>query len=243
MLRDILRFRPLLAGARAEDRVAAALGALAAIAIVAAGSAALLQHVTSLWLVAPIGASAVLIFAVPSSPLAQPWPVIGGNLVSALVGVMVAKLIASPIIAASVAVALAIAVMSQLRCLHPPGGAAALMAVIGGPSVHMLGWSFPFLTVGLNSVALVAAGILFHRLSRHSYPHRTTMLSAPAESEIDNDFDAADIEEVLDELGESFDISTEDLETIIGAVKAHAAARRRRDKVNISSIETARRAA
>jgi len=69
------------------------------------------------------------------------------------------------------------------------------------------------------------------------------MLSAPAESEIDNDFDAADIEEVLDELGESFDISTEDLETIIGAVKAHAAARRRRDKVNISSIETARRAA
>lgn len=214
-----------------------------AIASVSAGSAAVLETVTTLWLVAPIGASAVLIFAVPTSPLAQPWPVIGGNMLSALVGVLAANLIASPIVAASVAVGLAIGVMSKLRCLHPPGGAAALTAVIGGPAVHSLGWSFPFLTVGLNSLALVAAGIAFHRLSGHSYPHRTTILPAPAEPEGGDALNSADIEEVLAELGESFDITTEDLETIISAVGRRASARKRRDTVDRPTIAPSRRAA
>ncbi|MFG3757464.1 HPP family protein, partial [Klebsiella pneumoniae] len=74
-------------------------------------------------LVASIGASAVLLFAVPASPLAQPWPIIGGNSVSALVGIVVARAIGDPLLAAAVAAALAIAVMSLARCLHPPGGA------------------------------------------------------------------------------------------------------------------------
>ena len=82
------------------------------------------------WLVAPMGASAVLIFAAPASPLAQPWAVLGGNTVSALVGTACVLLIPDPAVAGAVAVALAIGLMFQLRCLHPPGGASALLMVL-----------------------------------------------------------------------------------------------------------------
>ncbi|RYH63846.1 MAG: hypothetical protein EON54_07270, partial [Alcaligenaceae bacterium] len=80
-------------------------------------------RVEGLWFAAPLGASAVLVFAVPASPLAQPWAVIGGNVLSALVGSACAALIPDPAWAGAAAVALAIALMFSLRCLHPPGGA------------------------------------------------------------------------------------------------------------------------
>lgn len=220
-----LRFHPRLAGARSSDRLAASLGALAAILIVALTSAALLASLTPIWLVAPIGASAVLVFAVPASPLAQPWPVIGGNILSALAGVVVANSATSHELAAALAVGLAIAVMSMARCLHPPGGAAALTAVIGGPAVHALGWNFPILAVGLNSILLVAAGIAFHRFSGHSYPHRAIPASGNFQSIDRRSLDAADVEVVLDELGESFDIDIDDLAVIVRAVERRAATR------------------
>jgi len=222
---DWLRFHPRLAGARSSDRLAASLGALAAILIVALTSAALLASLTPIWLVAPNGASAVLVFAVPASPLAQPWPVIGGNILSALAGVVVANSATSHELAAALAVGLAIAVMSMTRCLHPPGGAAALTAVIGGPAVHALGWNFPILAVGLNSILLVAAGIAFHRFSGHSYPHRAIPASGNFQSIDRRSLDAADVEAVLDELGESFDIDIDDLAVIVRAVERRAATR------------------
>nr|WP_246553222.1 HPP family protein [Sphingopyxis soli] len=188
-------------------------------------SAALLASLTPIWLVAPIGASAVLVFAVPASPLAQPWPVIGGNILSALAGVVVANSATSHELAAALAVGLAIAVMSMARCLHPPGGAAALTAVIGGPAVHALGWNFPILAVGLNSILLVAAGIAFHRFSGHSYPHRAIPASGNFQSIDRRSLDAADVEAVLDELGESFDIDIDDLAVIVRAVERRAATR------------------
>ena len=110
-------------------------------------------------IVAPMGASAVLVFAVPASPLAQPWPVIGGNTISALVGVSIAQAISSPHLAAGLAVGLAILLMSLTRCLHPPGGAAALTAVIGGPVIASAGYSFAFLPVAVNAASLVAIGL------------------------------------------------------------------------------------
>jgi len=220
-----LRFHPRLAGARSSDRLAASLGALAAILVVAQTSAALLASLTPIWLVAPIGASAVLVFAVPASPLAQPWPVIGGNILSALVGVVVANTAAAYEWAPALAVGLAIAVMSIARCLHPPGGAAALTAVIGGPAVHALGLNFPFVAVGLNSVILVAAGIAFHRVSGHTYPHRAVLASGDLQSIDRRSLDADDIAAVLAELGESFDIGVDDLAMIVRAVERRAATR------------------
>src|SRR5262249_10604861 len=122
-------------------------------------------------IVAPMGASAVLLFAVPASPLAQPWSIIGGNTISAIMGVAAASMIKDPVIATGVGVSLAIAAMSFTQCLPPPGGAAALTAVLGGPVVASWGMLFPFVPVALNSCLLVAIGLLFHKLSRHSYPH------------------------------------------------------------------------
>lgn len=225
MRRTILRFRPLLAGARLGDRVKASLGAFAAIAGVAGSSAVLLANISSIWLVAPIGASAVLVFAVPASPLAQPWPVIGGNMLSALVGVAVAQVVASPEVAAALAVALAIALMSLTRCLHPPGGAAALTAVIGGSTIHALGWGFPFFIVGLNSLLLVMAAMAFHRFSGHSYPHRILPSLMDTSRDDRSPLDAGDIEAVLSDIGESFDIAVEDLVVIVRAVERRAANR------------------
>ncbi|MFD1837338.1 HPP family protein [Paracidovorax cattleyae] len=98
------------------------------------------------WLVAPIGASAVLVFGVPASPLAQPWPVVGGNALSALVGVACAALVPDPALAGALAVALAIALMVRLRCLHPPGGAAALFVVMA----HGASPQFAFFPVMTN---------------------------------------------------------------------------------------------
>ncbi|MBA3817780.1 MAG: HPP family protein, partial [Deltaproteobacteria bacterium] len=152
-------FVPILAGATLRERVIACTGALLGIAVTGLVCALLTGGgVHHILIVAPLGASAVLLFAVPASPLAQPWPIIGGNTISALVGLAVGHWIDEPAIAVGLAVSLAIIVMSFLRCLHPPGGAAALTAVLGGPVVTTAGLVFPLVPVGLNSLILVALG-------------------------------------------------------------------------------------
>ena len=102
-------------------------------------------------LIAPMGASAVLLFAVPSSPLAQPWSIIGGNTVAAIVGVTAAHFISAPVLAASIAIGVAIGAMFTLRCIHPPSGAVALTAVLGGPVITSMGYRFVLWPVLLNS--------------------------------------------------------------------------------------------
>lgn len=218
-------FVPLLAGASLRDRVIASVGAVLGIGFVGVTCVALFPSSIP-WIVAPMGASAVLLFAVPASPLAQPWSIAGGNVVSAFVGAVVVQVVPDPAIAAAVAVALAILTMSLLRCLHPPGGAAALSAVLGGYalfSAHVL----EFLTVVLvNSLLLVAIGWIFHRFSGHSYPHRAKpvegkALSSAAASGLLMD----DIDKALDDLGETFDISREDLALLLERAEVHAAER------------------
>lgn len=218
-------FVPLLAGASLHDRVVASVGALLGIGFVGLSCAALFPSSIP-WIVAPMGASAVLLFAVPASPLAQPWSIAGGNVVSALVGAVVVQVIPQPAIAAAVAVSLAILTMSLLRCLHPPGGAAALSAVLGGYallSAHVVQFLFVVL---VNSLLLVAIGWLFHRFSGHSYPHRAKLVDgkplppAPASGMLMDDIDLA-----LDDLGETFDISREDLALLLERAEVHAAAR------------------
>ncbi len=122
-------------------------------------------------LVASMGASAVLLFAVPDGPLSQPWAVFGGNLSSAVVGVTCARLIPDPTLASAVAVGVAIGTMQQLRCVHPPGGATALSAVVSGPSVHALGYQYVVTPVLLNVLVILTVALLFHGPSRR-YPAR-----------------------------------------------------------------------
>ena len=222
----------MLAGTTLRDRLLASLGALAGIALTGMLSALLLGHTNSLilpLLVAPMGASAVLVFAVPASPLAQPWPVIGGNIISAIAGIATARLIPDPTLAAGIAVAAAIALMSITRSLHPPGGAVALLCVLSGPSAS--GFLFAFIPVGLNCLLLVSAGIIYHRFaSNHSYPHQPAPLTANTHRTADLPaplrvgFRPEDIDAALAESGETFDISRDDLDRLLRRVEALAGA-------------------
>lgn len=221
-------FRPILAGAHLPGRLIACLGALACIALTILICARLPWAAADLpVIVAPLGASAVLIFAVPASPLAQPWSVIGGNTFSALIGVAAFRLVPDATLAAGVAVGGAILIMSLCRCLHPPGGAAALTAVIGSPGIHAVGYLFAFAPVAINSIALVALGIVFHRMTRRSYPHRA---APPAIAQTDMaaaGFLTADIDAALEDMHESFDISRADLELLLARAEVHALERGR----------------
>lgn len=216
-------FRPTLAGARPVDRLIACAGAALCLTLTAAICARIPLSAADLPLiVASMGSSAVLIFAVPASPLAQPWPVIGGNVISSLVGIAAFQAIPDVAIAGGVAVGVAILLMSLCRCLHPPGGAAALTAVIGSDAIHDAGYAFAFAPVALNSIVLVMLGICFHRLSGHSYPHRPASAAPPA------GFHLEDIDAALADLPDSFDIDREDLDALLSKAEAHARARRRR---------------
>ncbi|WP_428681323.1 HPP family protein [Sphingopyxis sp.] len=217
-------FVPLLAGASLRDRAIGSIGALIGICAVGAVCLALFPQATP-WIVAPIGASAVLLFAVPASPLAQPWSVVGGNGVSAALGVLVAGLIPQPALAAALAVGGAILLMSLLRCLHPPGGAAALSAVIGGHTLQSGHAGHLLLPVLANSVLLVAIGWLFHRFSGHSYPHRAKPVEGKPVVPAAPGLHMADIDAALDDLGETFDISREDLALLLAQAEVHAAER------------------
>ena len=209
----------LLAGANWPERLIACVGAVLGIGLTMVVCAGVPMAAADLpIIVAPLGASAVLVFAVPSSPLAQPWPVVGGNILSTLVGVTVFKLIPHPTVAAGVAVGCAILVMSLLRCLHPPGGAAALTAVIGSQGIHAAGYDFAFAPVGINSIALVALAMMFHRATARSYPHQPAPVSAPG-------LHAADIDAALAQFDEVLDIDPGDLQVILRRAQVHASLR------------------
>ena len=120
------------------------------------------------WLMASLGASALLVFALPGSPMAQPWAVIAGNTWSALIGVTCSILIASPMIALPMATAASILSMFALRCLHPPAAAVALIAVLS----HILHYRYAFFPVMVDSVLLILAGAAYSNLTGKPYPNR-----------------------------------------------------------------------
>ncbi len=177
------------------------------------GVLAMQNNLLALAIVAPIGASAVLVFAVPSSPLAQPWSVVGGNTLSALVGIACAKWIPDPSVAASLAVGVAIAAMMATRCLHPPGGAAALLMVLAGGQ-H---FSYAFSPVMLDSIILVLVGVVYNNLTRRSWPH-----VQPASSPPDSRFTRADLDTALAHYNQVLDVSRDDLQALLESAEASA---------------------
>lgn len=144
------------------ERAVSAIGGMVALVAVLGISQVSLGLHGAATLVASMGASAVLLFAVPHGPLSQPWSVFGGHMVSALAGVWCAQVIEQPLFAAALAVGLSIAAMHSLRCIHPPGGATALSAVVGGDAVHQLGFQFLLTPVMLNLVTILLVAVLFN---------------------------------------------------------------------------------
>ena len=180
------------------------------------------------WLVAPIGASAVIVFALPSSPLGRPWPVIGGNTLGTLVGIACATWIGPPWLAAGVAAGGAIALMLQARCLHPPGGAAALLAVL----THTTDWRFALMPVALNSALLVVSALLWHAATRrpHPAPQPAADAALPSADELSSAIDAA-----VARYGEVLDIDRATLRGLLEDAQTQAY-QQRLDSVRCSDI-------
>ncbi|MCY1293264.1 inosine-5'-monophosphate dehydrogenase [compost metagenome] len=178
-------------------------------------------------LVGPLGASAILLFAVSSGALAQPWSIVGSYLVAVLVAVPVVQFCGASLASAGLAVGLALALMCPLRCLHPPGGAVALCVVLGGPDLQALGLAVLY-PVGLNALCLLSCALLYNNLTRVRYPKP----HAPPAGELHHTRDvapqqrvgitAADLDQALEELDEFVDVTREDLEQIVRATEKYA---------------------
>ena len=173
------------------------------------------------WLIAPLGASAVLVFALPAGKMAQPWAVVGGNTLSALIGIAGVHgvhLLGFPEVAAALAVGAAMTLMLMLRCLHPPGGATALMMVLGGIGDPM----FAVYPVLVNSVFLVLAGILYNNATGRPYPHMQLTPGNSAHSGAQDRLLDADLEEVLRHYNQVLDVSRDDLKVLMAQTQLRA---------------------
>ncbi|CAK0762141.1 CBS domain-containing membrane protein [Gammaproteobacteria bacterium] len=124
--------------------------------------------------ISSMGSSAVLVYGNVDSPLAQPRNLIGGHILSAIVGVACYKLFLDiPWLAAASAVATSIAAMHMTRTLHPPGGSTALFAVVGSRSIHDMGWNYVLLPATVGPLILLAVALLTNNISdTRSYPKR-----------------------------------------------------------------------
>lgn len=202
------------------------LGALVAI-LVAGAAAEVLPGGPELlpFIIAPMGASAVLLFAVPASPLAQPWPVLGGNLVSTVIGLAAYWLLDDVLLAAAAGVGVAIAAMMLLRCLHPPGGACALLAATATPAIDEQGLAFVLLPVGVNTVALVLVAVLVNNLTGRDYPHRAP--AAPDTGPVARlGVQSDDVEQAMRRSGQRLDVLAADVVALVRDAETHALDRR-----------------
>jgi len=148
------------------------LGSFTGILIIAAADSFLSGDAGYPFLIGSFGASCVLVFGAPASPLAQPRNLVGGHFLSALAGVAFQMLLPGvPWLSAALAVATAILLMTITKTLHPPGGATALIAVSGGQAVHDLGWLYPFFPCLAGALILLAVGLVSNNvLEKGRYP-------------------------------------------------------------------------
>lgn len=225
----IKRLIPNLAPVSASERLRASIGAVVGILITGLVAGAAFGNAYDVpLLIAPMGASAVLLFAIPASPLAQPWSIMGGNSLSATIGVTCGLLIGDPIVAAAIAGGLAIAGMMAFRCLHPPSGAVALTAVLGGPAIKAAGFGFVIWPVGVNSLLLLLAALAFNNLTGRRYPHLSE-ISVGATDPVPAarlGFTSADLSAVLANYDQVLPVATDDLEDILHKAEIRAFERR-----------------
>lgn len=218
------RLRLLAAGTNAVGWTEIAVGTLTgvlAVLLVYVISVWFLEGHAALFVVASLGASAVLLFAVPHGTLSQPWPLFGGHLVSALVGVTCAMTVPYPAVAAALAVGLSIGAMHLLRCVHPPGGATALTAVMGGSTVYGMGYLFVLTPVLLNVMVLFTVAVL----ANYPFPWRRypmALIGGTTEQHHDAGLREEDLDHAIHEMNVIVDVTAEELREIAERALLHA---------------------
>ncbi|MES2016608.1 MAG: HPP family protein [Pseudomonadota bacterium] len=214
-----------------QEQLRTALGAGVAILLTGAIGHAYLGDQGTPWLAMSMGASAILMFGLPGSPLAQPWSFVGGHLVSAVIGITCARAIAAPWLACGIALGLAIGAMLMLRCLHPAGGAVTLITILGGDPVRRLGYDFLWMPLALNLALMLLLALLINNLllgrpyparRKPDNPHRSGDPAPLARTGLT----AADIAASMRQFGVMVDVSQADLNTLFESAQTLAAQRR-----------------
>lgn len=174
----------------------------------------------------PLAASAVLLFAVSSGALAQPWSILGSYLCATLVGVLVGHLLDHSLLGAALAIGLSLLLMCPLRCLHPPGGAIAFCVVFAPVAPGIPAWH-PAMTVVIAALGLLSSALIYNNLTGMRYPRQTapaadahhTRDPLPGERVGIRD---TDLDQALDELGAFVDVTREDLAVIVKSTERYA---------------------
>ena len=175
-------------------------------------------------LIGPLGASAILLFAVSSGALAQPWSIVGGYLCATVVSLCVVYVFGRSLDSACLAVGIALLCMCLLRCLHPPAGALALLVVLADPDSASLGWGM-LAPVMLSAVCMLLAALAYNNLTRVGYPKKPAEpnpLASSAQSPVDPNITAEDLQNALQQMDAFIDVPPEDLEALIRASEQYA---------------------
>lgn len=220
---------PAVARVSGKEAIRAGFGALIGLGLT--GLFVLSPHVDpelGLYLVAPFGASSVLLFAVPNSPLAQPWSAIVGNTVAALVGVAVCLVVTDPALRIALAVSLAITATILCRAIHPPAGAVAMTAAMSPDAVAHLGFWFALAPIAIGTITLVLLATVYARLTGRHYPFRQFDDPSKHRTEDRNPTERlglseAELTHILERYSQSFNLGVEDLARLIGAAELQAA--------------------
>ncbi|KAA9004997.1 HPP family protein [Histidinibacterium aquaticum] len=228
---------PALPAFQGREQLRAGLGALIGISLCALlASVGAAFDTSSLYLVAPLGATAVLVFCVPNSPLAQPWSAIVGNVTAALVALLVVQLVPGPW-SVGIAVGAAISAMMFVRALHPPGGAVALLTALEPTEALEAGPLFAVLPVGLTTGTLVIAAIAYNRATGRVYPFRQPETVETKEPVERLGLSTGQLTELLDRYNQSTNLGVADLGRLLAAAES-AAARHRFDGTTCADIMT-----
>ena len=220
-----------------SEKIVATIGSILGISITFYISSLLIGVEAAFFLVPSMGAAAVLVFAVPHGALSQPWALFMGNLISAFIGVSCYMLVPNIFIAAGLAVGLSIGAMHLLNCIHPPGGATALVAVIGGPVIHDLGFMYIFSPVFINVLSLFTIAMFFNSFfDWRRYPvsmMRFVEKQTSPQQKTSHSIENKHISHAIKDMDLVVDITIEDLNRLFTLTLQHAD----KDKLSTSEIK------
>jgi len=213
---NILQILGVQIGTSFDEKIIASLGSILCISAVFFVTDWLTNFQFALALLPSMGASAVLLMAVPHGILSQPWPLVGGHVLPAACGVICALLIDNIYLSAGVAVGFAIFVMHLFRCIHPPGGATALVAVIGGEPIHDMGFYFLIVPTLLNCVIILGVALVINNLFQwRRYPSSLMKYDSSMYSPETAKISVSHLEQALGTLDEVVDVAPEQLKYIL----------------------------
>ncbi|MCF6191064.1 MAG: HPP family protein [Cocleimonas sp.] len=206
-----------------KEKFISFLGGFLSIYIIYLITRQLLGVADAVYIIPSMGATAVLLFAAPNVPFSQPWNVFGGHIISAFIGVACYQLMPDIHVAAAASVGLAIWAQYYARCIHPPGGATALAAVIGSSQIHDLSYLYIITPVLINTIVMIIIAIAINALfSWRSYPAALSKSAAAQDDDPYSPINHEDFVYALSQIDSIVDISEADLVKIYSLATMHS---------------------